>query len=114
MEEGFEVIASDTPLPPAPLKADLANVLPYLLRVAGGEPGALRSRLYAAIVLLIAAKGLGIAAPLLFKDAVDALATAITTASPETSARSENGEARLAPGASGASTRATKHAPCGE
>ena len=86
MEEGFEVIASDTPLPPAPLKADLANVLPYLLRVAGGEPGALRSRLYAAIVLLIAAKGLGIAAPLLFKDAVDALATAITTASPETSA----------------------------
>ena len=77
---GQSVIKSDRPLPPPPKEANLAHVLPYLIKIAGGEPGALRSRLYAAIVLLVLAKALGIASPLLFKDAVDVLSAATATA----------------------------------
>ncbi|KAL4423145.1 hypothetical protein ABPG77_007798 [Micractinium sp. CCAP 211/92] len=62
-----------TALPPAPSQATLVQVLPWLLRLAFGQPQ-LRWRLGAALILLLGSKAAGLSAPLYFKHAVDALA----------------------------------------
>eukprot|EP00887_Chlorella_sp_A99_P002243 scaffold10.g2243.t1 len=64
-------------LPPPPASAALVHVLPYLAKVALGEP-ALYWRLGAALLLLLAAKTAGLLAPILFKRAVDALLPCFT------------------------------------
>ena len=61
-------------LPTPPNSAELAHVLPYLWQVAVAD-ATLRSRLASATVGLLLAKSLGLAVPLLFKRAVDALAS---------------------------------------
>ncbi|GAB4819537.1 hypothetical protein N2152v2_006583 [Parachlorella kessleri] len=61
-----------TQLPPPPRSARLVDVLPYLVRLALGDPQ-LHWRLGVAMVLLLASKSAGLMAPMYFKQAVDAL-----------------------------------------
>lgn len=67
------------PLPPPPNSAKLADVLPYLVRVALGDPQ-LHWRLAVALGLLLTSKAAGLLAPLYFKQAVDALTTGVPSA----------------------------------
>lgn len=61
-----------TPTPPPLHSSSPPQVLPYLLRLAFGE-AQLTWRLAAALLLLLASKAAGLAAPWHFKRAVDAL-----------------------------------------
>jgi ABC-type transport system involved in Fe-S cluster assembly fused permease/ATPase subunit len=63
---------SPTPLPTTPKAATLEQVLPYLARLAVGEPQ-LYWRVAGALVALLLSKATGLMAPVYFKDAVDAL-----------------------------------------
>jgi ABC-type transport system involved in Fe-S cluster assembly fused permease/ATPase subunit len=65
--------APPAPLPPVPAAATLGAVLPYLGALALGERH-LWWRVAAALAALIASKCAGLAAPMFFKDAVDAMA----------------------------------------
>lgn len=63
---------SPSPLPTTPKAATLEQVLPYLARLAVGEPQ-LYWRVAGALVALLLSKATGLMAPIYFKDAVDAL-----------------------------------------
>lgn len=90
-------------LPPAPTSARLMDVLPYLLRLALGEPQ-LYWRLGAALALLLASKAAGLLAPVYFKHAVDAL----SSSAPAATAAGGSGAAAAA--AAAAETAAASHA----
>lgn len=62
-------------LPQPPNSSRLREVLPYLWRVACAD-SRLNGRLLGAVLSLVVAKSLGLCVPLLFKEAVDALAAA--------------------------------------
>lgn len=67
------------PLPDPPTAGTLAQVLPYLLRLAFGE-AQLSWRLAAALALLVTSKAAGLAAPFYFKRAVDAMSSGFVAA----------------------------------
>jgi ABC-type transport system involved in Fe-S cluster assembly fused permease/ATPase subunit len=67
-------LSSSYELPTPPQSSRLREVLPYLWQVACGD-ATLRGRLGGALVSLVVAKVLGLSVPLLFKHAVDALAS---------------------------------------
>ncbi|GBG71606.1 hypothetical protein CBR_g9022, partial [Chara braunii] len=70
------------PIPPAPTDASIFSVMPYLWKLASSHSN-LRWRLFMALALLFLGKIAGLAGPLLFKKAVDALTIAQTsTAAP--------------------------------
>ncbi|GJP48473.1 hypothetical protein CLOM_g7750 [Closterium sp. NIES-68] len=63
------------PLPPSPKDSSILGVLPYLWRLAADDRS-LRWRILVALLLLVAGKTAGLAGPLMFKRALDALTNA--------------------------------------
>jgi ABC-type transport system involved in Fe-S cluster assembly fused permease/ATPase subunit len=90
-------------LPPPPKSSRLRDVLPFLWRVACAD-ASLRVKLAGAIVSLVIAKALGLSVPLLFKQAVDALAAGGGSVEAAQAAAWALGLAGLAKAAAGVAT----------